>query len=276
MGNLKTVRSFLSYGFLTLLSLAISAPLILLIFNSFKTESAFQTNPFGLPTTWTFSNIVNAWAQGNYAHAYLNTFIVAAITIVIVLFSSGLGAYALATLRFRWATSFMAYLLFTMTVPTGMFLVPIFFLWQRLHLMNTLIGLVIVYCGIFMAFNVFLIRSYFINIPTEIRESGLVDGASEFTVFLRIFVPMSKPVFFTAALILVVWTWNEFFFSNALLLNQNIKTVALSYLAFSGRFTQNWTLISAGGLISILPILILYLFLQRRFIQGILEGSLKG
>ncbi|MFB5188744.1 carbohydrate ABC transporter permease [Alicyclobacillus fastidiosus] len=272
---MKTIRSFMSYGLLILLSLAIAAPLILLIFNSFKTESEFQANPFGLPTTWTFTNIASAWVQGNYAHAYLNTFIVAAVTIVVVLFSSGLGAYALATLRFKWSTSFMAYLLFTMMVPSGMFLVPIFFMWQRFHLMNTLVGLVIVYCGIFMAFNVFLIRSYFVNIPMEIRESGLVDGASEFSVFFRIFVPMSKPVFFTAALILVVWTWNEFFYANALLLNQNIKTVSLSYLAFTGRFTQNWTLISAGGLISILPILILYLFLQRRFIQGILEGSLK-
>ncbi|MCL6442638.1 MAG: carbohydrate ABC transporter permease [Alicyclobacillus sp.] len=270
------MKNAVSYLVLTALSVITLAPLILLASNTFKTEAQFHVDPFGFPTTFTLSNIVEAWTEGGYARAYVNTFCVAVVVMVVVLFCAGLAAYALSKFQFRWADPFMGYLLFTMSIPIGMFLVPLFFLWQKLHLMNSLAGLTIIYCGLFLPFNVFLIRSYFIGIPNEIRESGLVDGASEFGVFWRIFVPLSKPVFFTAALIIGVWTWNEFFFANAFLLTDDIKTVAVRYATFTGKFNQDWSLISAGGFVSMFPILVLYLLLQKRFIQGIMEGSLKG
>lgn len=273
MGHL---RETLRHTVLLIVSALTILPFLLLVFNAVKPVSEFARNPFGPPRHLALSNFVEAWTRGNYGQAYLNSIIVGLVCIIVIGFVSGLAAYALSKMRFKSAGAIMGFILFTMSIPLGMFLVPLFFIWQRIHLMNSLYGLIIIYCGIFLSFNIFLLRSYFVGIPGELREAALVEGANEFQVFMRIMVPLAKPAFLSVSLIIAVWTWNEFFFANAFLQSNHIKTVAIRYLVFTGEFSQNWALISAGGLISIAPIIVIYLLLQRRFIQGIVDGSVKG
>jgi raffinose/stachyose/melibiose transport system permease protein len=251
-------------------------PLILMAMNSFKPSEEFLINPFGLPSHLTFDNLINVWHEGSYAKAYFNSLYVGVATIVIVCFCGGLGAYTLAKMKFKGSSLVILFLLLSLSVPMGLFLVPLFFIWQKLHLMNSLLGLIIIYSAIFLPFNVFLLRAFFIGIPKEISESAELDGCNEFSIYLRIMMPIARSSFFTVALIVGLWTWNEFFFANAFIQDESIKTVSVRFLSFQGQFSSDWSKISAAGLISILPMVVAYLFLQRRFIDGITEGSIKG
>lgn len=270
------MKSSIRHILLIIISIFTILPFLLLVFNSMKPESEFAKNQFGPPSHITFKNIIEAWHRGQYGQAYMNSIIVGLVCIIVICLVGGLAAYALSKLKFKSAGFIMGFILFTMSIPLGMFLIPLFYIWQRLHLMNSLIGLIIIYCGIFSSFNVFLLRSYFVGIPGELREAALVEGANEFQVFTKIMVPLARPAFLSVGLIVLVWTWNEFFFANAFLQSNNIKTVAIKYLTFTGTYSQDWSLISAAGFISIAPILALYFLLQRRFIQGIVDGSVKG
>jgi raffinose/stachyose/melibiose transport system permease protein len=274
--NTKWFKSIPSHFLLILIFIFAVGPLILLGVNTFKPADEFLVNPFALPSRMTFENLINAWNEGDYGRAYFNSLLVGAATIAIVCFCGGLGAYTLAKIKFRGSNLVMLFLLLTLSVPMGLFLVPLFYIWQKLHLMNSLVGLIIIYSAIFLPFNVFLLRAFFIGIPKEINESAELDGCSEFAIYWRIMMPIARSSFLTVALIVGLWTWNEFFFANAFIQDDTIKTVSVRFLSFQGQFSSDWSKISAAGLISILPMVIAYLFLQRRFIEGITEGSIKG
>jgi raffinose/stachyose/melibiose transport system permease protein len=260
-----------------LLMIAVSiSPLVLLFSNSLKPREQFRSDPFGLPNELVFQNIVDAWVRADYGKAFINSIIVGGFTIVIIVIASSLAAYALAKVKFRGSNIVLALLLFVMSVPLGLFLVPLFFVWQKLDLMDTLHGIILIYSAIFLPFNIFFLRSYFVGIPNELLDSARVDGCNEFRIISSIIFPLARPALLTVTLLVGLWSWNEFFFANAFLQSQEIKTVATRYILFTGRFSSDWTMISAAGMITIVPVIIAYMFLQRRFIEGITEGSLKG
>lgn len=251
-------------------------PLVLLFNNALKSQAGFQQDPIGFPTKLQFGNLLEAWERGGYGLAFWNSAIVGASCIIIVCISAGLAAYALSKINFKGSGLIMGLLLLSMSIPMGLCLVPLFYLWKQLNLMDTLTGIIIIYSAIFLPFNIFLLRSFFIRIPNEILDSSRVDGCTDFQIIYRILFPLSKTAFFTVALLVGLWTWNEFFFANAFLQSEEIKTVAIRYLTFTGRLSNEWTMISAAGVITILPIILLYLVLQRKFIEGITEGGIKG
>jgi raffinose/stachyose/melibiose transport system permease protein len=272
----KPIEVVSRHFFLFCVFLFAVGPLFLLLMNSFKPKEEFLTSPFGLPSKITFENMVAAWTEGAYGQAFVNSLLVGVATIIIVCITGGFAAYALSKYEFKGQSAIMAFLLLTMSVPMGLFLVPLFYVWQNLQLMDSLFGLIIIYSGIFLPFNIFLLRSFFIGIPKELLESARIDGCNEFQVFFKLIIPLSKPVFLTVALLVGLWTWNEFFFANAFIQSDELRTVSTKYLAFVGSFSSDWSKVSAAGLISTLPMVILYLFLQRQFIEGLTEGSIKG
>lgn len=260
-----------------LLAVGISiGPLILLFSNALKPRAEFQKNPFGLPSKLEFQNLIDAWQKGEYGQAFLNSAIVGGSCIIIICICAGLAAYALSKLEFKGSNGVMGILLFTLSIPVGLFLVPLFFIWKNLNLMDSLFGLILIYSAIFLPFNIFLLRSFFVAIPNELIDSARVDGCNEFQVIYRIILPLASPAFLTVVLMVGLWTWNEFFFANAFIQSEELKTVATRYLVFTGRFSSDWTMLSAAGVITILPITIIFLILQRQFIEGITEGSVKG
>ncbi|WP_254450383.1 carbohydrate ABC transporter permease [Cohnella herbarum] len=252
------------------------APIFLLFLNAVKPSDEFTANPFGLPSRLTLENISTAWTMGEYGEAYWNSIIVGVCTVLIVCTAGGLCAYALAKLEFRGKSLIMLLLFLVLSVPMGLFLVPLFYAWIKLNLMDTLQGLILIYSAIYLPFNIFLLRTYLIGIPKEISESAKIDGCNELQIFGKIMLPIAKPVFLTVSLLTGLWTWNEFFFANAFIQNEDLKTVATKYLVFVGNYSADWSKISAAGVISILPFIVIYFLLQRNFIEGMAEGSIKG
>jgi raffinose/stachyose/melibiose transport system permease protein len=161
-------------------------------------------------------------------------------------------------------------------LPLQLFLVPLFFTWQRLGLVNNLLGLAIIYVATNAPFAVFLLRSYMLQLPRDFEDAARVDGAGEWQIFTGIVVPLSWPGFLTVGLVVALSVWNEFLLATVFLTEQELFTVVTSYYNFSTRFSRDWSLTSAAAIMMILPVVVIFLALQRRFVEGLTQGGLKG
>lgn len=265
-----------TYVGLAILAFIALAPLFVLAFNSLKNPAEIGRNPLGPPALPNFANFAQAWDQGNFAITMRNSALITLGTVVGVCFISGLAAYALSRLNVPGVSGFVVYLFVGTTIPGQLFIIPLFFLWVRLGLVNTLIGLIVVYWALFTPFTTLLLRSYLLALPRELEEAARVDGAGELQVLTRIVMPLAWPGILVVALVAALMAWNEFFFAITILQSQDLKPVTTSFLAFESRFSQNWALTSAAAIIVILPTIALFLVLQRQFIAGLTAGALKG
>jgi raffinose/stachyose/melibiose transport system permease protein len=261
---------------LLLLVVVTLAPLFVLFVNSVKTDLDIKADPLGLPATIHLDNFVAAWNTAGYTTAFRNSIIVTGATVLIVCLTGGMCAHAMANLRLPGQNVVLVYLLLAITVPPLLYLVPLFILWTKLHLINTLPGLILIYSALFLPFGIFLLRAYFINLPHEITDAARIDGCSEWQTFRRVVVPLSWPAFASVGLIVGVWSWNEFIFAITFLPTQSLQTVAVRYASFTGQWVSNYAYISSAGVIMILPAVILFLLLQRRFVEGMTVGGLKA
>jgi raffinose/stachyose/melibiose transport system permease protein len=265
-------------GYLVLALLAIFAvgPVLLLALNSLKTTNEIRANPFGLPPSWLFSNYAEAWVQGKFPTTIVNTLILTGGTIAVVVVIGGLAAFALSRFRFPGVDAISFYLLVGTSVPALVFMVPLYFMWAQVGLVNNLFGLIIIYAALHSPFATYLLRSFLISIPADFEEAARIDGASDLQVLTRVILPLSWPGFMTMVLVVGLAVWNEFLFAVTFLQREELKPIATSVQAFQSRFQRDWGLTSAASMIMILPIIVLFLMLQRQFIEGLTRGGLKG
>ena len=265
-----------NYIILILLSASAMGPLLLLVLNSIKDSSELGRNPLGIPHQFTLQNFPEAWKVGNFALTMRNSLFLVVFTVTGVLILGGMAAYSMAKLHMPGSNFFTIYLLTVSSLPLQMFLVPLFFMWNKLHLVNTLIGVGIIYIALNAPFAIFLLRSYIVQIPVDFDDAARVDGASEWQVLTQIVVPLAWPAFLTTGLVTALSVWNEFVIATVFLTKPELFTIVTSYQNFATRFGRNWGLTSAGAVMMIAPILIIFLLLQRQFIAGLTQGGLKG
>lgn len=251
-------------------------PLLVLTFNSLKGSAEAGRNPLGFPAKIVWENYPNAWVRGGFATTTRNSSIFVASTVVGVLLLGGMAAYSLARLKLPGANLVMGYFLVASTLPVWLFLVPLFILWRNLGLYNTIHGLIIIYIALNSPFAIFLLRSYMVNLPADFEDAARVDGANEWQVFARIVIPLSWPGFLTVGLVVALSVWNEFLLATVFLSDQKLLPVATSYYQFTTRFSRDWGLTSAAAVMMIAPILLIFLALQRRFIEGLTQGGIRG
>ncbi|CAN5388817.1 carbohydrate ABC transporter permease [soil metagenome] len=263
---------------LVLLALVVFAigPLLILVFNSLKSQQEIGKNPLGFPNTFVWSNFGDAWDIGRFAETMGNSAQLVAMTVVGVLILGGMAAYSLAKLDLPGSSGVMLYLLVGSSLPLQLFLVPLFFLWQRLHLTNSLPGLALIYIGTNAPLAIFILRSFMVQLPRDFEDAARVDGAGEMRIFTSIVIPLSWPGFLTVGLIVALSVWNEFLLATVFNTDQKLFTVVTSYYNFTSQFSRNWALTSAGALLMIFPIVTIFLLLQRRFIEGLTSGGVKG
>lgn len=251
------------------------APILLLLVNTVKTDIELHSNIIGLPRNINFRNFREAWIAANFPIAFRNSLIVTALTIVIILPIAGLAAYAMARYNLRGMTGIGLIFLTGMTLPAQLFIIPLYATFRKIGIANTLIVLPLIYTGIYMPFSTFLLRAYFLGLPKELEDAARVDGCSEFALLYRIIFPLATPVFGSLAVIVGMWVWNEFFFAHTFLHDASVQTVSLKFLFFTTRFGVSTGPQYAAGLIVIAPIILFYIFLHRKFIEGISGGGLR-
>ena len=262
--------------FLVLMALFAAVPLLQVLLNSFRTDREVKTMPLGLPKEWIFNNYPETWEIGGYATAYFNSLLTAFVVIAVVLVVVGLGAYAICKLEFRLRGFFTAYFFVAISLPGFHYIVPDYFLMNKIGLVDTRWSLMIVYTAMQIPFNMLLLRTFLTGIPRELEEAGKIDGCNELQSFLKITLPIAKPMFLTIAILVFVNVWNEFLWSNTFITTEELKLVATRFVKFTGEYGSNMARIYTASVITIAPVVILYLFFSRKFIEGMTSGSVKG
>jgi raffinose/stachyose/melibiose transport system permease protein len=264
----------LYYVALVILAIYSIGPLVIFVFAALKSEAALAANPLGLPTHPQWGNFAQAWDQGHLATGLRNSIIITLGTVAGVCVIAGCAAHAMARLDLPGSGWVTVYLLATTALPIQLFLVPLFFLWTHLGLYNNLIGLIIIYWAIFSPFATLLLRSYMLSIPRDYEDAARLDGAGELSVLRRITLPLAAPGFVTIALVSGLAAWNEFLLAVTFLQSPNEQPISIALYSFQQGYTENYALISAAGVIMLIPMVAFFLLLQRRFVAGLTAGGL--
>jgi raffinose/stachyose/melibiose transport system permease protein len=264
-----------NYIVLILLVLFMLGPLLVLGFNSLKTNLEIGENPLGLPSTLRLENFSQAWVQGNFATTMRNSVVLVAGSVAGVLLLGGMAAYSLARLDPPGANGYMIYMLTLSTLPFWMYVIPLFILWRNLHLLDSWFGLILIYIAGNSPFAIFLLRSYMVQFPRDFEDAARVDGANEIQVLTHVVLPLMWPGFLTVGLVVALSVWSEFQIALVFIQDDAMLPVTTSYYSFMRRFGRDWALTSAGAVMMIAPVLVIFLALQRRFIEGLTQGGIK-
>lgn len=259
------------------LALIFMFPVIILVLTGVRSEPDFlQRGVFALPTAIRWANFSDAWQVGDFGTTYRNSAIITLIKVPLGLFVSALAAYPLAKLQFRLRELFFIFFLAGLAVPIQLALLPLFVLERTMGLLGTLWALLPPYIAFGIPFQVFVLRGFMKLIPSELVEAARVDGAGEITIFLRIMLPLVTPALATLFIIDAVATWNEFMIALVMLPDAEIHTIPLGLLNFFDQFTGSYTKLSAGIVLVVVPLLVVYIFLQRFLVSGLTGGAVKS
>ncbi len=275
----KRIFSHIFLIFVTIISIG---PFLWLISTALKSpdENIFSYPPKFIPEMITFQNFIDAWNTLPFMGYIINSTIVAIMTIILNLVFSALAAYPLARMEFKGKNFSFFALLATMMVPFQVIMIPLYLLTLRLNLVDSasnfagFLGLVLPF-GV-SAFGILLMRQAFLAIPKELEEAAIIDGCNVFQIWYRVLLPLTKPSLATLAIFTFVGCWGEFLWPSIVLTKQEMYTLPLGLNYLQGFFSSNWRFIAAGAIISIIPILIFFLALQRYFIGGQTQGAVKG
>ncbi|WGD37517.1 carbohydrate ABC transporter permease [Lysinibacter sp. HNR] len=228
-------------------------------------------------TSVTFENYLTAWTRGSFDSALISSAIVALAVVLGAGIFSTLGGYALATMKFRGKWALAALLLVGLVVPYEGLIIPLYYQLEEMGLLNTYWALILPQIATSVSLGVFWMRTFFVSVPTSLLEAARVDGASRFGALLKIYLPIAWPALGTLSVLLFLFTWNEFLMPLVLVSqNPDVQTAPLSLSFFAGsQRTTDPAVTAAAAVIVALPILIVYVFLQRRFISGIVSGAVK-
>lgn len=262
-----------------LLGVLFLGPFLWTVVTSLKPTSQILTYPPQLiPRELTLEHYhkVLTANDGLFLHYIVNTVIVTGLTIGLVLLVSSLAGYSFSSLRFRGINVFFVLILATMMVPFQSLLLPLYGLMQRLGLLNSYFGLVLVYTTFQLPFCTFMMRNSFASIPTSLRESALLDGCSEWKVFGRIYLPLSLPGIATVIVYSFMTTWNEFLMALIFNSNERFQTLQVGLTSYYlSRYRTSWEVVTSGSIITMIPVLLVFIFLQRYFVKGLTAGSIK-
>jgi len=260
---------------LILFSLVAIYPIYYMIVTAFKTRPDWLHNQFGLPSPFTFQNISDALGKGNIPLWFGNSLIVTAVSLIGSTIFSALAAYAIARFRFRGKTLYFNSMIALMVIPPAVLILPLFVLMVTIHLINTLPSVIIIYSGLLIPFSVYLLVSFFRSLPSELFDAAAIDGCSNLDTFWRITLPLSTPALVTLVVVNALFVWNELLIALVFLQSPEVKTLMPGLTLFKGHFTVNEPLIMAGTLLATIPMVLLYLFGQRLFVEGLVAGAVK-
>ncbi|TCC25209.1 carbohydrate ABC transporter permease [Kribbella speibonae] len=251
-------------------------PLFWALGSSLKSDDDFFTDGLNpMPSHFLWANYLNAWREASFSRYFMNTILITLGTVVITLVVTSCAGYVLARTRFPGRGFCLGLVSATLFLPHGYTIIPVFDLMQRLHLLNSLWSVIIVQASGGVVFGTFLFMGYFMAVDRELEDAAQVDGANFHQTFARIMLPLSGPMLATVGLFTAITAWNSFFIPLVFTLGRpELRTLAIGMYAFIGENSTEWTLLCAGTVITLAPIILLFVLLQRFFVNG-LAGAVK-
>ena len=271
----NTLKTILTYAVLILMALVMLVPFAWMISASLKLEK----DVFSYPIVWipkdpVWSNYQEIWKKVPLLQGFFNTTKLTVCTTVLQLLTSSFAAYAFAKLEFKGR--YLIFMLYVMTIaiPWQVYMVPQYKMMTMFHLTDSHLGLILMHA--FTATGVFLIRQFFMGIPTELLEAARIDGLSEYGIWAKIMLPLSKPAIATLCITSFTFEWNDFMGPLIYISTTSKKTIQLLLRMFNTQYSSNYAQIMAAATVALIPVLILFAFLQRYFVEGIASSGIKG
>lgn len=251
-------------------------PFIFMALNSFKDKFEMMVSGvFALPQKWDISNYVGVF-QGNFWRYFLNSVIVLAICLCLLLFISACASYPLSRFKFKLCDPIYALIIACMSIPIHITLIPVFRMMQKIHLYDTIWALIGPYVAFGVPISVFILTGFMRGIPKEIEESAEIDGCNKYKMFFKMILPLSTPGLSTLAIYNGVNMWNEFSFAYTLTQSAKNRTLPLAVWEFQGQYSMNMPMIMAVLTLTVLPMIILFIFMQDKLVKGMTAGAVKG
>nr|WP_244631958.1 carbohydrate ABC transporter permease [Plantibacter sp. CFBP 8804] len=252
-------------------------PFVFILLSSLKTQSEIVTNlPWTLPGVWQFQNYARAAETGDIWTLGLNSALIALVKVPLGIFIAALCAFALARLKVRWHRIILGIIAMGALVPVQVALGPLFSMMLQFDLLNTKVGVLLPYLAFGISFQVFILYGFFRSVPRELDEAAILDGASSWRLFWQIVVPLAKPALAALFILDFVGTWNEYPMALALLQTHDQFTVPLGITSFQHEHGADYGAMNAYIVLSVLPVLLVYLMFQRYFVNGAFSGAVKG
>ena len=270
------IVNFITYAILIIIALSCIFPVFWMVSCSLKTQEEVFTKMSLFPEKLMFANYAIAWVKANFGNYFLNSAIYTVTGVFGVVFLSSLAAYGFARLE-MWGKNFFFYLLIsTLLIPVPGVFVPLYILLKNIGLLNTRTGLILCYISGGLAFGIFLLRSFFEELPKEIEEAALIDGASKFRIYWSIALPLARPAIATLVIFNSLTIWNEFLLALVVLQDKAKMPIQRGLMVFQGTHITDYPMLMAGLTIATIPVLVIYLLMQKHIVKGIAAGALKG
>jgi raffinose/stachyose/melibiose transport system permease protein len=269
--------NLIRYILLSCFAVVILYPFVLMIFGSLKTQNAFLANPVSPPASIDLKNYQFAWSEAHIPKFALNSLIVTAGTVFLTLVAGSMAAFALSRIRFPGRLLIYLSFVLLLTVPVQIYIIPLYVIIVKARLSDSLLGLILPYTAGSLPLAIFLLKTYFDQLPSELMDAARLDGCSNRLVLWKVVLPLSRPVLSTVAIFTFVQAWNEFFLALVFIHNPDLQTLPLGLQAFFvNQYETQFPQLFATLALSIAPVLLVYLFLQKQFIAGLTAGAVKA
>lgn len=251
-------------------------PLLWVLFGSLKDKTGLIHNIWGPPAQFHFENYAEAWKIADMGTRIVNSVIVTGLALTIVVLAATPCAYAVARLRFPGRSAVLAVTVAAMLIPPQVMAIPLFMVARDLNLINNLAGVSFIYAATGLPLSIFILRGFFLTLPADLEDAARIDGASRLTILFKVMLPLVRP---GVALILIfefIEVWNDFFLAFLLLRQPSVQTIPLGLVNFFQQYDSLWNPYFAALVMTTLPIIVVFVVMQRQFIAGLTAGAVKG
>ncbi|MBY0217795.1 carbohydrate ABC transporter permease [Paenibacillus illinoisensis] len=276
MKTASLVQSYSRWALVILLSLFYIYPLYMLVVFSLKSNENMFSSAFGLTGDFHFSNYVEAWTASNFERALFNSGLISIISVVVMILLGAMASYPLARRQGKLSTFLNLFFVAGLIVPMQLNLIPLFKMMSSLNLNHSHLGVILLYISFGLPLTIFLFTGFMRSLPLELEEAAQIDGSSRTGIFFRILLPLLKPIATSVFILQFLTIWNDFFLPVVFLNTDKLQTVQVAVYSFAGRYDNDWSHMFPMIVISIAPVMLLYIFLQRFIIAGIMSGAVKG
>ncbi len=249
-------------------------PFLWVIMSSFKDNNTIFARPFSLPEKLMFINFENAWIRTDIGVAFMNSVIASFTSLFMILLLSSMAAYVLSRIRPNLIMS--TFFSVGIMIPVHATLIPVFIILKNLHLVNTRMGLILVYIASSLSISIFILSGFLKSIPKEIEESAVIDGCPMYKVYFKIILPIAKAGLATVATLTFRSSWNDYLFASVVCPSPNVTTMTKAIFNLRGQYTTDYGLLYAGLTMAVIPVIVMYVFFQEQVIKGVVAGSIKG
>ncbi|MDP3316626.1 MAG: carbohydrate ABC transporter permease [Devosia sp.] len=269
--------NILSYGILIFLSVLSIGPLLWMLLTSFKVEDDIVTRTMVyFPTRFTVENYIKLWNQSGYPVLVVNSLVTTTMTVAICLFTGTIASYAFSRYHFPGRTPLMLGYLVVRMFPAVLMIIPLFIVMRNLKLFDTSLGLAIAYTSFLLPLFVWMLKGFFDAAPRELESAARIDGSTRIGAMFRIVIPIARNGLVATCVFVAIAAWNEYLFALMLTSSTGSRTWPVGLQLMVGEFQLPWGMLAAGGIISIIPVIVLFALVQRVMVAGITAGAVKG